>query len=151
MRIDNPGPREVEPSSKAQDRGGAASPTHTSDIAEVSTHAASPELKALREAVGQVPAVRPALVAEISRRLRLGELSSSQTLERTAEALTVVSGNGTRPQAESIALPLTDLEAALGVLPLARESVVAEASRKLRAGELSTDETIQQTASVLLE
>ena len=151
MRIDNSSPREVEQPNKAQERSAPASPGQADVSSAASTHAASPELNALREAVRNLPVVRPDLVAEISRRLRLGELSNGQAIERTARALTASSENATPPKSSSTSFPLTDLVAAIGVLPLTREGRITEASRKLRTGEVSSAEAIRATASVLLK
>ena len=152
MRIDNQGPRELDQTGKAADRSGGVSLTRPK-TAEVSTHAASPELNSLRDAVRLLPAVRPGVVAEIAHRLGLGELSNQETLSRTADALTTAAA-GSVPLAPNSELapssPLpSDLLAALGQLPLVREDRVAQATTKLQAGTLSTSQAIDDTAAAL--
>ena len=152
MRIDNQGPRELDQTGKAADRSGAVSLTRPK-TAEVSTHTASPELNSLRDAVRLLPAVRPAVVAEIAHRLGLGDLSSQETLSRTADALTATAAESVPLASNSELAPSSplpsDLLAALGQLPLVREDRVAQATTKLQAGTLSTSQAIDDTAVAL--
>ena len=153
MRIDNSGSREVDQTGKAVDRSGMMSPTRTQITLEVSTHTASPELKSLRDAVQLLPATRPGLVADTVRRLGLGDLSSKETLSRTADALTATSAENspalTSSELALASLSPSDLSAPLGQLPLIREDRVAQVTSRLQAGTLSTPEAIQDTAATL--
>lgn len=152
MRIENRGPRELDQTGKAADRSGVVSLTRPK-TAEVSTHAASPELNSLRDTLRLLPAVRPTVVAELAHRLGLGELSSQEALSRTADALTATAARGVPLAPNSELAPTSpipsDTLAALGQLPLVREDRVAQATTRLHAGTLSTSQAIDDTAVAL--
>ena len=153
MRIDNQSPRELDQTVKAADRSGVVSLPRPKTTPEVSTHTVSPELNSLRDALQLLPAVRSAVVAEIAHRLGLGDLSSQETLSRTADALTATAAESVPLASNSELAPSSplpsDLLAALGQLPIVREDRVAQATTKLQAGTLSTSQAIDDTAVAL--
>jgi len=112
-------------------------------------------LKALLDRVELLPDVRADAVAEVARRLSAGELSTGDALARTAEALqsapgTIVPSGAKAPPSDAKSDIPGEIEAALGRIPHARQDVVAEASRRLREGELSNLDAIRRTASAIL-
>jgi hypothetical protein len=87
MRIEGSASREVGQARRPPERGEATPPVQAADGTASSSHTVSPELKALRDAVGSLPDVRPDVVAEVSSRLRSGSLNTRESATRTAEAL----------------------------------------------------------------
>jgi hypothetical protein len=143
----------VEQTGGAQDRPGAKPPSPTEPNAPSSSHTTSPELEALLAAVAQLPAVRPDVVANVSARLGAGEVLTPARLTATAAALLAPGTADSQQPGADVASPSPELlswTAALQQAPLSRPDVVAEASRKVAAGELSTPEAIRRTAGVIL-
>ena len=102
MRIDGPGSREVEPASRNADRTAVSLTVPVSDTTENSSHAVSPELQALRNKIALLPDVRPDVVAEVTGRLNSSELSSKETVARTAEALRSASVRTGTPRTNAV-------------------------------------------------
>src|SRR5690242_16132268 len=92
MRIENQGARGVEQTGGAPDRPGARPTSPAGPPAPSSSHATSPELEALLAAVGQLPAVRPDVVADVSARLSAGQVLTPANLPATAAALLAPGG-----------------------------------------------------------
>jgi hypothetical protein len=87
MRIEGSGSREVGRARRPPVGGEATTPLPPIDPSMSSSHAASPELKALQDRVESLPEVRQDVIAEVANRLRSGALSSPEAVARTAAAL----------------------------------------------------------------
>ncbi len=89
MRIESQVSNGVDQATKAAERNGTASLSLGSGASDTvsSSHVTSPELQSLLTTLGQIPGVRSDVVAAAERKLADGELSSAQTIGRTAAVL----------------------------------------------------------------
>lgn len=147
MRIDSQGPRNIDPATVAAERTATGAP-RAADTTSSSSHVPSAELASLLSQVQALPAVRPDVVADVSGRLADGQVVTPASRAQTADALLAT----TAPSSGSggLASQLASLVAALQQVPEVRPDAVAEATRKLAAGELTSTAAIARTAAVLL-